>query len=100
MKAITVEPHKPQSERREDVPEPDIRGGSVLLQAIAVGVCGTDAEIVGTCVPVDFRPFSCSGCTGSTMHKRYLDRCVWVSGGKLGPRFGVFTVSRCRRIYL
>ncbi len=30
----------------EDVPEPDLRDGSVLVEAIAVGVCGTDAEIV------------------------------------------------------
>lgn len=30
----------------EDVPEPDIRDGPVLVEAIAVGVCGTDAEIV------------------------------------------------------
>jgi threonine dehydrogenase-like Zn-dependent dehydrogenase len=46
MKGITVEPHKPQSARLEEIPEPDARGGSVLLEAIAVGVCGTDAEIV------------------------------------------------------
>jgi threonine dehydrogenase-like Zn-dependent dehydrogenase len=46
MKAITVEPKKPGSARYEDVPEPDEREGSVLVEAIAVGVCGTDAEIV------------------------------------------------------
>jgi threonine dehydrogenase-like Zn-dependent dehydrogenase len=46
MKAITVEPHKPGSARLEEVPEPDIRDGSVLVEAVAVGVCGTDAEIV------------------------------------------------------
>ena len=46
MKAITVEPHKPESARLEDVPEPDVRDGSVLVEAIAVGVCGTDVEIV------------------------------------------------------
>jgi len=45
MKAITVEPMKPGSARLEDVPEPDIQNGSVLVEAIAVGVCGTDAEI-------------------------------------------------------
>ncbi|MFL5412035.1 MAG: glucose 1-dehydrogenase [Myxococcales bacterium] len=45
MKAITVEPHKPGSVRFEDVPEPDARDGSVLVEAVAVGVCGTDAEI-------------------------------------------------------
>ena len=46
MKAITVEPHKRETARLEDIPEPDGRGGSVLVEAIAVGVCGTDVEIV------------------------------------------------------
>jgi threonine dehydrogenase-like Zn-dependent dehydrogenase len=46
MKAITVEPKKPGSARYEDIPEPDELEGSVLVEAIAVGVCGTDAEIV------------------------------------------------------
>jgi len=45
MKAITVEPKKPGTARFEDVPEPDLRDGSVLVEAIAVGVCGTDVEI-------------------------------------------------------
>lgn len=46
MKAITVEPRTPETARLEDVPEPDPRCGSVLVEAIAVGVCGTDVEIV------------------------------------------------------
>ena len=46
MKAITVEPKKPGTARLEDVPEPDAHDGSVLVEAIAVGVCGTDVEIV------------------------------------------------------
>ena len=46
MKAITVQPHTPGSSSFEDVPEPDPRDGSVLVEAIAVGVCGTDVEIV------------------------------------------------------
>ncbi|MBP1600203.1 MAG: tdh 2 [Acidobacteria bacterium] len=45
MKAITVEPKKPGSACFEDIPEPDIRNGSVLVESIAVGVCGTDVEI-------------------------------------------------------
>jgi len=45
MKAITVEPRKPGTARLEDIPEPDPREGSVLVEAIAVGVCGTDVEI-------------------------------------------------------
>jgi threonine dehydrogenase-like Zn-dependent dehydrogenase len=46
MKAITVEPKKAGSARYEEFPEPDVREGSVLVEAVAVGVCGTDVEIV------------------------------------------------------
>ena len=46
MKAITVEPKKAGTSSLEDIPEPDVRQGSVLVEAIAVGVCGTDVEIV------------------------------------------------------
>jgi threonine dehydrogenase-like Zn-dependent dehydrogenase len=46
MKAITVEPHKPETARLENIPEPAVGDGSVLVEAIAVGVCGTDVEIV------------------------------------------------------
>jgi threonine dehydrogenase-like Zn-dependent dehydrogenase len=46
MKAITVEPKKPGTARYEDFPEPDVHAGSVLVEAVAVGVCGTDVEIV------------------------------------------------------
>src|SRR5215212_3465255 len=46
MKAITVEPRRAETACLEDIPEPDAKGGSVLVEAIAVGVCGTDVEIV------------------------------------------------------
>ena len=46
MKSITVEPQKTGTARLEDIPEPDAREGSVLVEAVAVGVCGTDIEIV------------------------------------------------------
>jgi threonine dehydrogenase-like Zn-dependent dehydrogenase len=46
MKAITLEPKKPGTARLEEIPEPDPQGGAVLVEAIAVGVCGTDAEMV------------------------------------------------------
>ena len=46
MKAITVEPKKIGTARYEDFPEPDVNEGSVLVEAVAVGVCGTDVEIV------------------------------------------------------
>jgi threonine dehydrogenase-like Zn-dependent dehydrogenase len=46
MKAITVEPQRPGSAQFEDIPEPDPREGAMLVEAVAVGVCGTDVEIV------------------------------------------------------
>ena len=62
MKAIIVEPKKAGTARLEDIPEPDAHEGSVLVEAIAVGVCGTDVEIVegkyGCAAPVPKRPSS------------------------------------------
>ena len=45
MRAVTVEPKCAGSMRLEDVAEPDESLGSVLVETIAVGVCGTDTEI-------------------------------------------------------
>jgi glucose 1-dehydrogenase len=47
MKAVTVVPGRAGSVRLEEVPEPDLSQGSVLVEALATGVCGTDAEIAG-----------------------------------------------------
>lgn len=46
MKAVTVEPLKAGSARLDDVDEPAESEGSVLVETLAVGVCGTDIEIV------------------------------------------------------
>ena len=45
MKAVTVHPGVADSVRFEEVPEPAEGNGSVLVEAVAVGVCGTDVEI-------------------------------------------------------
>ena len=45
MRAVTVIPGTAGSARLDDVPEPDAALGSVVVEALAVGVCGTDAEI-------------------------------------------------------
>ena len=45
MKAVTVAPGTAGSVRLEDVPEPDAALGSVMVEALAAGICGTDAEI-------------------------------------------------------
>ena len=45
MRALTVEPGKKGSLRLQDVADPDAGSGSLLVEAVAVGVCGTDIEI-------------------------------------------------------
>ncbi len=45
MKAVTVAPGTAGSVRLEEVPEPDASLGSVMVEALAAGICGTDAEI-------------------------------------------------------
>ena len=46
MKALTVEPGKAGSARLDDVDEPPESDGAILVETLAIGVCGTDAEIV------------------------------------------------------
>ena len=46
MRALTISPGVADSLQLEDVPEPDPRSGRVLVRALALGVCGTDREIV------------------------------------------------------
>src|SRR2546422_3478219 len=46
MLAVTVGPPTPNSGALEKVPEPDPAEGSILCETIAVGVDGTDNEIV------------------------------------------------------
>ncbi|MBF5042175.1 theronine dehydrogenase [Aggregicoccus sp. 17bor-14] len=47
MRALTVEPKVPNSARLEEVPEPPPSEGALLVRTRAVGVCGTDREILG-----------------------------------------------------
>jgi threonine dehydrogenase-like Zn-dependent dehydrogenase len=46
MRALTVEPGKPNSIRLEQVEEPPQSDGAVLVRALALGICGTDHEII------------------------------------------------------
>jgi threonine dehydrogenase-like Zn-dependent dehydrogenase len=46
LRALTLILGRARSARVGDVPEPDPANGSVLVQGLAVGVCGTDLEIV------------------------------------------------------
>ena len=46
MRAITVIPGVPDSARLDDIAEPSSDDGVVLVRTLALGVCGTDREIV------------------------------------------------------
>jgi threonine dehydrogenase-like Zn-dependent dehydrogenase len=46
MRALTLLPGVANSARVEDVPEPPPSDGAVLVRSLALGVCGTDREIV------------------------------------------------------
>lgn len=46
MRAITVEPGVANSARLDEVPEPDAADGALLVRTLALGVCGTDREII------------------------------------------------------
>jgi glucose 1-dehydrogenase len=46
MRAITLHPGVMDSAELEDVPEPSPEEGSILVDGVALGICGTDAEIV------------------------------------------------------
>ena len=46
MRALTVAPHVANSARVEEIADPPQSDGAVLVRTLALGVCGTDREIV------------------------------------------------------
>jgi threonine dehydrogenase-like Zn-dependent dehydrogenase len=46
MKALTVETLVRNSAKLIDVPEPPIQEGSIVLEMVAIGICGTDIDII------------------------------------------------------
>jgi threonine dehydrogenase-like Zn-dependent dehydrogenase len=46
VRAITILPGVPNSAKLQDVPEPPRDDGAIIVETIALGVCGTDHEIV------------------------------------------------------
>jgi threonine dehydrogenase-like Zn-dependent dehydrogenase len=46
VQVMTVEPGKPDTAAVATRPEPDEHDGSVLVEGLAVGICGTDREII------------------------------------------------------
>ena len=46
MRAITIDPGVGDSAQLEEMPEPDPSEGTIVVDGVALGICGTDAEIV------------------------------------------------------
>src|SRR5580765_6257822 len=46
MRALTVIPGQAHSAQVIDVPEPAVGDGPILVETLALGICGTDREIV------------------------------------------------------
>jgi threonine dehydrogenase-like Zn-dependent dehydrogenase len=46
MRALTVIPGKSNSIRLDELPAPPASDGAVLVRALALGICGTDHEII------------------------------------------------------
>ena len=46
MRAVTVMPGQPGSIALTDMPEPSGEDGPVLVETLAIGICGTDLEII------------------------------------------------------
>jgi glucose 1-dehydrogenase len=46
MEAMSVIPGRPDSARPEEVPEPPLAEGSILVDGLLVGICGTDTELI------------------------------------------------------
>ena len=46
MRALTTAPGVPDSARVDEVAEPPASDGDVLVRTLALGVCGTDREIL------------------------------------------------------
>jgi threonine dehydrogenase-like Zn-dependent dehydrogenase len=46
MRAVTVIPLKANTVQLTDLPEPPLEDGPVLVKTRAIGICGTDIEII------------------------------------------------------
>jgi threonine dehydrogenase-like Zn-dependent dehydrogenase len=46
MRAITVAPGRPDSVRLDDWPDVEAEPGELLVEALSLGICGTDREII------------------------------------------------------
>ena len=49
VRAMTVVPGEKGTARVEEVPDPNLRDGALLVRGFGVGVCGTEREIADGC---------------------------------------------------
>ncbi len=91
MRALTVDPRQPGSLALRDVPDPEPGDGDLMVDALAVGVCGTDREIVlgryGTAPP---------GRDRLVLGHESLGRVRWAPAGS-GFNTGDLVVGLVRR---
>jgi threonine dehydrogenase-like Zn-dependent dehydrogenase len=76
LKAVTVVPLQSNSVALTDMPEPPEEEGPVLVQTLAIGICGTDVEIIGG----DYG-WAPPGQTRLTIGHESLGRVVEAPGG-------------------
>jgi len=46
MRALTLIPGRKDSIRLDELPDPEPQSGFALIEAMALGVCGTDRDII------------------------------------------------------
>ena len=46
MRALTTIPRQPDTAELQELPEPQVPEGWLLVETLAIGVCGTDREIL------------------------------------------------------
>src|SRR6187399_1240900 len=46
MRALTILPLQPATARLDEVPDPPLQDGPLLVHTLAIGVCGTDRELI------------------------------------------------------
>jgi hypothetical protein len=89
LRAVTVIPGTSGSARLDEVPEPGAELGSVLVEALVVGVCGTDAQLAAIAIAADMKieelalvPFS------FPTYANAVGRAAVLAANKLDPPAG------------
>src|ERR671910_832266 len=62
MRAVSIEPGKAGTLSLENVEEPDPAQGPILVRSLALGVCGTDRELIVVGIVRHPDPVPCVNC--------------------------------------